>query len=78
VTKKPVIVGPSGDGRWTVKDGVSSKPISTHQKQSTAINRAEKLAEQQHTELIIRRRDGTIRSKESYGNDPNPPRDKEH
>jgi hypothetical protein len=78
MAKKPVIVGPSGDGRWTVKSRGSSKPESIHQKQSTAIEKAEKVAKEQQTELIIRGRDGTIRSKDSYGNDPNPPKDKEH
>ena len=78
MAKKPVIVGPSGDGRWTVKGGGSPKPISTHQKQSTAIDKAEKIAKQEKTELIIRGRDGTIRSKDSYGKDANPPKDREH
>jgi hypothetical protein len=78
MAKKPVIVGPSGTGRWTVKIGGQETPLSSHQKQSTAIERAEKLAEQRETELIIRGRDGTIRSKDSYGPDPDPPKDREH
>jgi repressor LexA len=78
MSKRPVIVGPSGDGRWTVKEGGASKPTSTHHKQSTAIEKAEKIAKEQQTELIIRGRDGTIRSKDSFGPDPNPPKDKEH
>jgi len=77
MAKKPVIVGPSGDGRWTVKEGGSSKPVSTHHKQSTAIERAETIAKQGKTELIIRGRDGVIRSKDSYGNE-SPKRDTEH
>ncbi len=76
--KKPVIVGPSGDGRWTVKGGGAHKPTSTHRKQSTAIERAENIAKKQQTEVIIRGRDGRIRSKDSYGKDPNPPKDKEN
>jgi hypothetical protein len=27
---------------------------------------------------VIHRPDGTIRDKDSYGNDPNPPKDKKH
>jgi hypothetical protein len=27
---------------------------------------------------VIHRRDGTIRDSDSYGNDPNPPRDTKH
>lgn len=78
MAKKPVIVGPSGDGRWTVKGDGSPNPISTHQRQSTAIEKAEKIAKEEKTELIVRGRDGTIRSKDSYGKDSNPPRDREH
>lgn len=78
MAKTPVIVGPSGNGRWTVKSGGSSAPKSSHHKQSTAIEKAEKIAKEQQTEVIIRGRDGKIRSKDSYGNDPNPPRDTEH
>lgn len=78
MAKKPVIVGPSGDNRWTLKANGSSKPISTHQKQSTAITKAEQIAKEQKTELIVRGRDGKIRSKDSFGPDPNPPKDKEH
>ena len=73
-----MLAQPSGDGRWTVKTGGSSTPTSTHHKQSTAIQKAEKIAVEKKTELIIRGRDGTIRSKDSYGNDPNPPKDTEH
>ena len=78
MAKKPVIVGPSGDGRWTVKANGKTTPVSTHHKQATAIDKAEQIAKQQGTELIIRGRDGTIRSKDSYGSDPVPPKDKEH
>lgn len=78
MSKKPVMVGPSGDGRWAVKANGSSQPLSTHHKQATAIDKAEAIARQQKTELIIRGRDGVIRSKDSYGNDPEPPKDKEH
>ena len=78
MSKKPVIVGPSGTGRWTIKSNGSSEPVSTHQKQSTAIEKAEKIAREQKTELIVRGRDGTIRSKDSYGNDTVPPKDAEH
>jgi len=76
--KRSVIVGPSGDKRWTVKVGGIAKPLSIHQKQSTAVDKAAKLAEHKQTELIIRNRRGVIRSKDSYGPDFNPPKDKEH
>ena len=74
--KKNVSVGPSGDGRWNVNVGGKTK--STHHKQSTAIDKAKPIAEKLETDLTIRGRDGKIRSKDSYGPDPNPPKDTEH
>jgi len=29
-------------------------------------------------EVVIHRKDGSIRDSDSYGNDPNPPKDKKH
>ncbi len=76
MTKKMVIVGPSGTNRWNLLVGGSKK--SSHGKQATAIEKGETLAKKLETELIIRGRDGKIRSKDSYGDDPNPPKDTEH
>jgi len=76
MSKKNVMVGPSGDKRWTVKVGGETQ--STHQKQSTAIDKATKIAKDLETDLTVRGRNGTIRSKDSYGPDSNPPKDKEH
>jgi len=68
MAKKSVSVGPSGDGRWTLNVGGATK--STHQKQSTAIEKGKTIARQLETDLTIRGRDGKIRSKDSYGPDP--------
>lgn len=74
--KKNVSVGPSGSGGWDVN--VGGKVKSSHRKQSTAIEKAKPIARKLETDLTIRGRDGKIRSKDSYGTDPNPPKDKEH
>ena len=74
--KKNVSVGPSGDGRWNVNVGGTNK--STHHMQSTAIDKATIIAKKLETDLTIRGRNGKIRSKDSYGRDSNPPKDKEH
>jgi hypothetical protein len=74
--KKNVSVGPSGTGRWNVNVGGVKK--SSHEKQSTAIEKAKDIAKDLGTDLTIQGRDGKIRSKDSYGNDPNPPKDREH
>jgi hypothetical protein len=76
MAKKNVSVGPSGTGRWNMN--VGGKVKSSHQKQSTAIEKAKPIAKKLATDLTIRGRDGKIRSKDSYGPDPNPPKDTEH
>jgi len=73
---KNVSVGPSGDGRWNLNVGGTTK--STHNKQSTAIEKGQAVARQLETDLTVRGRDGKIRSKDSYGNDPSSIKDTEH
>jgi hypothetical protein len=73
-----VIVGPKGGGRtgYTVKQ--DGRLISEHNKQSTAIEAGKREAKKDHVDLTVRGQDGRIRSKDSYGRDPLPPRDTEH
>jgi len=65
-------VVPHGD-EWAVRPAGGSKRSSIHSTQQEAIDRARGIAQNQGTELIIHRRDGTIRERNSYGNDPFPP-----
>ena len=46
--------------------------------QQQAIARGRELAKQDRVELVTHRKDGTIRDSDSYGNDPNPPKDEKH
>jgi uncharacterized protein DUF2188 len=78
MAKKDVMVGPTGDGDWSVKRSGNDRASSIHDTQSEAIDAAERIAKRDGVDLIVRGRDGRIRSKDSYGHDPNPPRDKEH
>ncbi|MCG2769907.1 MAG: DUF2188 domain-containing protein [Anaerolineae bacterium] len=43
-----------------------------------AIEVARQIALNQGSEVVIHRRDGTIRDMDSYGNDPHPPNETEH
>jgi hypothetical protein len=52
--------------------------LSTHNKQGNAIVNGRTEAKQDKVDLVVHGRDGRIRSKDSYGNDPLPPRDSEH
>lgn len=76
MAKKNISVGPSGDGKWNVDRG--GRTISTHRTQETAINKAKPIAQREETDLIIKRPDGRIRSKDSYGPDPEKIKDTEH
>jgi hypothetical protein len=77
MTKKNqwVIVHPKG---WAVKGEGNKRATKVTKTQKEAIDIAKKIAENQKSELYIQNREGKIRSKDSYGNDPCPPKDKEH
>lgn len=64
--------------KWAVKGGGNERATKVTDTQKEAIDAAKEIAKNQKSELIIQGRDGKIRSKDSYGNDPCPPKDKEH
>ncbi|HLG19788.1 MAG TPA: DUF2188 domain-containing protein [Bdellovibrionota bacterium] len=69
------------DGKWANKRNDADKASSLHDTQGDAARAAkEMLLNQGGGELTIKGLDGKIRSKDTIapGNDPNPPRDKEH
>ena len=70
-------VVPLGNG-WAVKREGSDKFTVITETQKDAITVAREIAKNNHSELVIHGRDGKIRDKDSYGNDPNPPKDKKH
>jgi hypothetical protein len=74
---KNIHIVPHGD-QWAVKQAGRPTPISTHRTQRAAEDAGRPLARENQSELITHGRNGQIRSKDSYGPDPNPPKDKEH
>ena len=64
------------NGQWQVKRQGSEKATKNFETQKQAIDYARSIAIKQHCELVIHGRDGRIRDKDSYGNDPCPPKDK--
>lgn len=69
------------DGTWANKRADAGKASSIHQTQQEAIKAAnDMLRNQGGGELTVQGRDGRIRSKDTIapGNDPLPPRDREH
>ena len=62
------------DGGWHVKGAGNSKSTVRTNTQSEAIKIARDIAINQNSEVVIHRTNGQIRDKNSYGNDPFPPR----
>ncbi|MCG8045077.1 MAG: DUF2188 domain-containing protein [Candidatus Thiodiazotropha endolucinida] len=62
------------DGQWAVVGAGNSRATSIHDTQKGAIDAAREIARNQETELLIHGRNGQIRERDSYGNDPYPPK----
>lgn len=73
--KKDQFVVPH-DGKWAVKGVGNQKYTAITETQKEAISIAREIARNQQSELVILGADGKIRQKDSYGNDPYPPKDK--
>jgi hypothetical protein len=75
--KRNIWISPHENG-WAVQREGGEKPSRVTTRKEDAINIGREIAKRDGTELIIQRTDGTIQSKDSYGKDPFPPKDKEH
>lgn len=59
---------------WAVRGAGSQRATSVHRTQREAIDSGRRIARNQGTELFVHGRDGRIRERDSYGNDPFPPK----
>jgi hypothetical protein len=66
------------DNKWAAKMEGNSNPLAICPTQELARQAAVPYAQAMRSEVVIHRPDGTIRDKDSYGNDPFPPRDRKH
>lgn len=64
---------PKGAG-WV--NQVGGRVVSTHRLKDRAVERGREVAQVRKTEHAIHNLDGQIGRKNSYGTDPNPPKDK--
>ena len=71
--KKNQHVVPVGN-EWGIRGAGNSRLTGIFNNQSDAIDSAREIAINQGTELIIHGRNGQIRERNSYGDDPFPPR----
>ena len=75
---KNIHVTHRSDGSWAVIGEGDSRASSLHDTQRDAIEAGRGIAINNGSELVIHDRNNLIRDKDSFGNDPNPPRDKKH
>lgn len=66
------------NGGWAVRIAGSNRIASKHETQQAAIQQARLDAIRDKGEVVIHRPNGQIRDKDSYGSDPNPPKDQKH
>ncbi|WJI71385.1 MULTISPECIES: DUF2188 domain-containing protein [unclassified Mesorhizobium] len=66
-------VVPHADG-WAVRGAGNSRVTAVHETQREAISHARSIAQNQAAELLVHGRNGQIRERDSFGNDPYPPK----
>jgi hypothetical protein len=71
--KKNQHVVPHEQG-WAVKGEGNSRASTVHPTQRAAIDAARESAISNRSELLIHGRNGQIRERNTYGDDPNPPK----
>jgi len=75
---KNIHVTHRANGDWAVIGEGDSKASSLHKTQGEAIEDGREIAINNRAELVIHDRENRIRDKDSFGNDPNPPKDTRH
>lgn len=73
MSSKNIHVVPHGSD-WAVRRAGASRVSSTHGTQGAAESAARRTAIREHGETFTHRPNGQIRDRNSYGNDPFPPR----
>lgn len=68
-------VVPSSSG-WSVKKSGAAKASKTFDTKVKAVKYGRELSKNEKTELYVHKKNGMIQEKNSYGNDPLPPKDK--
>jgi len=77
MSKKNVHITPHPDG-WQVKKEGAERASKVTETKKEAVEAGRDAAKKEQSELVIHRKDGTIQDKDSYGNDPHPPKDTKH
>jgi hypothetical protein len=73
--KCDIHVVPHPDG-WATKTEGAERAGRVYDTKNEALEQGRDQARREQVELVIHRKDGTIQDSDSYGNDPNPPKDR--
>ena len=76
IMNKSQHVVPKNTGGWDVKKGGSDRATKHFETKQPAVDYARDLARKQGSELVVHNKDGKNSKKDSHGNDPCPPKDK--
>ncbi|MGQ9780582.1 MAG: DUF2188 domain-containing protein [Bacillota bacterium] len=71
---KGIHVTPHPGGGWQVKREGAKRASARAETQAQAFDRAREIARRERGEVFIHRPNGQIRDRNSYGNDPYPPK----
>lgn len=74
MAKKANHVVPSSAG-WSVKKSGAERASRTFDSKDKAVEYGRELSKNEKTELFIHKSNGMIQNRNSYGSDPNPPKD---
>ena len=76
MARKSQNVVPSTRGGWSVKKEGALKATRNFETKVEAVKFGRDVSKNSKSELYIHKKDGTIQQRDSYGNDPFPPRDR--
>lgn len=75
--RKTIHVVPHAEG-WAVKKGGAERASKVTPTKAEADRIVRNQAKRERAELVIHGRDGKIQDADSFGGDPNPPKDRKH
>ncbi len=70
---KNIHISKNNSGGWKAQQEKTNHAMANFQTQKQAINFGTSVAKNNKTEIIIHGRDGKIRERNTFGNDPFPP-----
>lgn len=76
--RKEIHVVPNSNGGWDSKKSNAERASKHFDTKKDAMEWSREKAKETKSELIPHGKDGKIQNPNSYGNDPNPPKDNNH